>query len=92
MYNHNCARIVAFHGATAKVHILAIIDQLQRWRDTRQVMLNACITISSITEHCTATIPAAMLVVPDCDTLIRPTRAARLDVYDGYGYDHGSER
>ena len=38
------------------------------------------------------TITAAMLVVPDCDTLIRPTGAARLDVYDGYGYDHDSER
>ena len=74
------------------VHILTIIDQLRRWPDTRGVMLAAFLTISSITEHCSATITVAMLVVPDCDTLIRPTRAARLDVYDGYGYDHGSER
>ena len=85
---------VAVHtyGATARVDILASIDQLRRWPDTHEVMLNACITISSITEHCSATLTAAMLVVPDCDTLIRPTRAARLDVYDGYGYDHDSER
>ena len=79
-------------GAIVRVHILAIIDQLRRWPDTREAILNAGITISSITELCSATIPAAMLIVPDCDTLIRPTRAARLDVYDRYGYDHGSER
>ena len=79
-------------SATARVHILAVSDQLRRWPDTREVMLAACITISGITEQCTATIKVAMLIVPDCDTLIRSTRAARLDVYDGYGYDHDSER
>ena len=67
-------------GAIVRVHILAIIDQLRRWPATREVMLAACITISSITEDCSATITVAMLVVPDCEALLRAARASGLDV------------
>ena len=76
---------VAAHtnGATARVHILAIIDQLRRWSEEANVVVDACIALNNLASVGSAAVKSAMRSVPDCEALLRAARASGLDVHDG---------
>ena len=60
-----------------------IFDQLRRWSEEANVVVDACIALNNLASVGSAAVKSAMRSVSNCEALLRAARASGLDVYEG---------